>query len=39
VTPGRDFGNAETERFVRFSIANILPALQEAVARLENLLC
>ena len=39
VTPGRDFGNAETERFVRFSTANSLPALQEAVARLENLLC
>jgi len=38
VTPGRDFGHADTERFVRFSTANSLSALQEAVRRLKNLL-
>ena len=38
VTPGRDFGHADTERFVRFSTANSLSALQEAVQRLKNLL-
>lgn len=34
VTPGRDFGSAETPRFVRFSTANSMEQLQEAVARL-----
>ena len=38
VTPGRDFGGFETQRFVRFSTANALPQLQEAVARLQTLL-
>lgn len=38
VTPGRDFGSFETQRFVRFSTANALPQLQEAVARLQTLL-
>jgi len=34
VTPGRDFGTAETSRFVRFSTANSMAQLQEAAARL-----
>lgn len=34
VSPGRDFGAAETARFVRFSMANSMENLQEAVARL-----
>ena len=38
VTPGRDFGQAETARFVRFSTANSLAQLQEAVARLKGAL-
>ncbi|MDB5753186.1 MAG: Aspartate transaminase [Ramlibacter sp.] len=38
VTPGRDFGQAETGRFVRFSTANSMAQLQEAVARLKSLL-
>jgi len=38
VTPGRDFGHADTGRFIRFSTANSLPQLQEAVARLQTLL-
>ncbi len=38
VTPGRDFGTAETGRFVRFSTANSLANLQEAARRLEALL-
>ena len=38
VTPGRDFGIAEPERFVRFSTANSMPQLQEAIARLKALL-
>ncbi|NML14727.1 pyridoxal phosphate-dependent aminotransferase [Azohydromonas caseinilytica] len=38
VTPGRDFGHAGTERFVRFSFANAMPQLQEAVRRLQQLL-
>ena len=37
VTPGRDFGRAGTERFVRFSTANSLENLERAVARLEAL--
>src|SRR3954447_1962785 len=32
--PGRDFGHAETSRFIRFSTANSMAHLQEAVARL-----
>lgn len=38
VTPGRDFGTAETQRFVRFSTANSMVQLQEAAARLRALL-
>ena len=38
VTPGRDFGHIDTARFVRFSTANSMPQLQQAVARLQSLL-
>jgi aspartate/methionine/tyrosine aminotransferase len=38
VTPGRDFGHAETSRFVRFSTANSMAQLQEAAARLKAVL-
>ena len=38
VTPGRDFGHAETSRFIRFSTANSMAQLQEAAARLRKLL-
>ncbi len=38
VTPGRDFGTADTARFVRFSTASALGQLQEAAARLRGLL-
>ncbi|HSV80042.1 MAG TPA: pyridoxal phosphate-dependent aminotransferase [Ramlibacter sp.] len=38
VTPGRDFGHADTGRFIRFSTANSMAQLQEAVARLETVL-
>jgi aspartate/methionine/tyrosine aminotransferase len=38
VTPGRDFGHAETSRFIRFSTANSMAQLQEAAARLQALL-
>ncbi|MDR6537610.1 pyridoxal phosphate-dependent aminotransferase [Variovorax soli] len=34
VTPGRDFGTAETSRFVRFSTASSMAHLQESVERL-----
>jgi len=34
VTPGRDFGSAETGRFVRFSTASSMAHLEESVARL-----
>ncbi len=37
-TPGRDFGNAEPGRYLRFSTANSMAQLQEAVARLEQAL-
>ena len=37
ITPGRDFGQADTARYVRFSTANALPQLQEAVARMQRL--
>ncbi len=35
VTPGRDFGNADTARFIRFSTASAMEQLQGAVARLK----
>jgi aspartate/methionine/tyrosine aminotransferase len=38
ITPGRDFGSAETHNFVRFSTASSMEHLQEAVARLRALL-
>jgi len=38
VTPGRDFGHADTQRFIRFSTANSMAQLQEAAARLKALL-
>ncbi|MDN4588400.1 pyridoxal phosphate-dependent aminotransferase [Xenophilus aerolatus] len=37
ITPGRDFGTAETRRFVRFSTASSMAHLQEAAARLKAL--
>ncbi|MDD2927073.1 pyridoxal phosphate-dependent aminotransferase [Rhodoferax sp.] len=38
VTPGRDFGTADTARFIRFSTANAMAQLREAVSRLQTLL-
>ncbi|MGE8445600.1 MAG: pyridoxal phosphate-dependent aminotransferase [Comamonas sp.] len=38
ITPGRDFGSHDTSRFVRFSTANSMEQLQEAIARLRKLL-
>lgn len=38
IAPGRDFGHADTGRFVRFSTASSMAHLQEAVARLGALL-
>ena len=38
VTPGRDFGQAAPDQFVRFSTANSMAQLKEAVARLEAVL-
>ncbi|WP_027014944.1 pyridoxal phosphate-dependent aminotransferase [Comamonas composti] len=38
ITPGRDFGSVETADFVRFSTANSMEQLQEAVRRLRALL-
>ncbi len=38
VTPGRDFGQAAPARFVRFSTANSMDQLKEAVARLESVI-
>jgi len=37
ITPGRDFGSAETRNFVRFSTASSMEHLQEAVRRLREL--
>ena len=37
MAPGRDFGTAETARFVRFSTANSMPNLEQAVVRLAAL--
>ncbi len=36
ITPGRDFGTAETARFVRFSTANSMAELQTAIDRLKT---
>ncbi|MFN4359993.1 MAG: pyridoxal phosphate-dependent aminotransferase [Hylemonella sp.] len=38
ITPGRDFGSADTARYIRFSTASALPQLQAAVERLSKLL-
>ena len=38
VTPGRDFGTAETHNFIRFSTASSMAQLQEAAARLRTML-
>jgi aspartate/methionine/tyrosine aminotransferase len=38
VTPGRDFGTAETAHFVRFSTASSMDQLNIAIARLRTLL-
>ena len=38
VTPGRDFGHAAPEQFVRFSTASSMAHLHEAVARLKSVL-
>ena len=35
ITPGRDFGTAETAQFVRFSTANSMAELQTAIERLK----
>ncbi len=37
-TPGRDFGQAEPQRYIRFSTASSLAHLEEAVSRLEALI-
>jgi aspartate/methionine/tyrosine aminotransferase len=38
ITPGRDFGNFEPERHVRFSYANTLEQLEEGIRRLREYL-
>lgn len=38
VTPGRDFGTAETARFIRFSTASSMQQLQESAGRLRAML-
>ncbi len=38
ITPGRDFGNAQTANFVRFSTASSMAHLHEAATRLSALL-
>jgi aspartate/methionine/tyrosine aminotransferase len=38
LTPGRDFGPAQAERFVRLSFASSMPQLQDAVQRLARVL-
>ncbi len=38
VTPGRDFGQADTPHFIRFSTASSMAHLQEAAQRLRGLL-
>jgi aspartate/methionine/tyrosine aminotransferase len=37
VTPGRDFGNADTQAYIRFSTASAMDQLAEAVERLRAL--
>jgi aspartate/methionine/tyrosine aminotransferase len=38
VTPGRDFGHADTQHFIRFSTANSMTQLETAIDRLRVLL-
>ena len=38
LTPGRDFGPAQAERFVRLSFASAMPVLEAAIARLARVL-
>jgi aspartate/methionine/tyrosine aminotransferase len=38
ITPGRDFGQAETKRYLRLSYATALAQLEEAVSRLQRCL-
>jgi aspartate/methionine/tyrosine aminotransferase len=38
VTPGRDFGSYETAKFIRFSTANSLPQLKQAIERLKTII-
>jgi aspartate/methionine/tyrosine aminotransferase len=38
VTPGRDFGHADTQHFIRFSTANSMAQLHTAIDRLKTLL-
>ena len=38
LVPGKDFGRAEAQRYVRISYANSLPALEEAVERIASYL-
>ena len=38
VTPGRDFGTAQTAQFVRFSTASSMAQLQESIARLKTMI-
>ncbi len=38
ITPGRDFGTAETARFVRFSTASSMEHLRTSVGRLQEML-
>ncbi len=38
VTPGRDFGTAQTQHFVRFSTASSMAQLQEAAGRLKAMI-
>jgi aspartate/methionine/tyrosine aminotransferase len=38
VAPGRDFGKAAPDKFIRFSTANSMAQLKEAVSRLEAVL-
>jgi aspartate/methionine/tyrosine aminotransferase len=37
ITPGRDFGTAETAKFVRFSTASSMAHLQESIERLREM--
>ena len=38
MTPGRDFGTAQTAQFVRFSTASSMAQLQESIARLKTMI-